>query len=113
VSGSVASVVADVGITQVGADKVWGTAARALTDKADFALSTASRNAIWDDAGAITSISFETLLERLYEMVNNKMIVTEATGAVALRNIAYSADVATGNVQDVGATTVRDGLAWV
>jgi len=112
VLGSVASVVADVGITQVGADKVWDTVARALTDKADFALSAASRNAIWDDAGAITSISFETLLERLYEMVNNKMIVTEATGAVALRNLADGADVATGNVQDLGATTQRDGLTW-
>ena len=28
----------DVGITQAGADKVWGTAARALTDKAGFSL---------------------------------------------------------------------------
>jgi len=100
-------------IPQAQADKVWGTAARALTDKADFALSATSRAAIWDEAGAITSISFETLLERLYEMVNNKMIVTEATGAVALRNIADSADVATGNVQDLGATTVRASLTWV
>lgn len=32
------SVTNDVGITQAAADKVWGTAARALTDKADFSL---------------------------------------------------------------------------
>ena len=32
------SVTDDVGITQAGADKVWGTAARALTDKAGFSL---------------------------------------------------------------------------
>jgi len=113
VSGSVASVVADVGITQVGADKVWGTAARALTDKADFALSAASRNAIWDDAGAITSISFETLLERLYEMVNNKMNVTDATGVVALRNIGNTGTIATGSVTDDLTTTVREELTWV
>jgi len=69
--------------------------------------------AVWAKAGAITSLSVELLLERLYEMVNNKMIITEATGAVALRNIADSADVATGNVQDLGATTVRAGLTWV
>ena len=69
--------------------------------------------AVWAKTGAVTSIATELLLERLYEMVNNKMIVTEATGAVALRNLADGADVATGNVQDLGTTTVRAGLAWV
>jgi hypothetical protein len=39
----------DVGITQAGADKVWGTAARALTDKAGFALSAAAIDAVWDE----------------------------------------------------------------
>lgn len=69
--------------------------------------------AVMAKTGAITSLSIELLIERLYEMVNNKMIVTEATGAVALRNLADGADVATGNVQDLGATTVRAGLTWV
>lgn len=36
---SVGSVTNDVGITQVGADKVWGTTVRALTDKAGFTIS--------------------------------------------------------------------------
>ncbi len=36
--GTVGSVTNDVGITQAGADKVWGTTARALTDKAGFGL---------------------------------------------------------------------------
>jgi len=84
----------------------------ALTDKADFALSAASRAAIWDDAGAITSISFETLLERLYEMVNNKMNVTDATGVVALRNIGNTGTIATGSVTDDLTTTVREELTW-
>lgn len=39
VSGAVGSVTTDVGITQAGADKVWGSAARSLTDKAGFSLS--------------------------------------------------------------------------
>jgi len=69
--------------------------------------------AVWAKTGAVTSLAVELLLERLYEMVNNKMIVTEATGAVALRNLADSADVATGNVQDLGATTQRNALTWV
>jgi hypothetical protein len=47
----------DVGITQAGADKVWSTAARALTDKAGFALSAAAIDAIWDEVteGALTA----------------------------------------------------------
>jgi len=69
--------------------------------------------AVWAKTGAVTSIATELLLERLYEMINNKMIVTEATGVVALRNIADSANVATGVVADLGATTQRDGLTWV
>lgn len=40
-TGSAASVTADVGITQAGADKAWSTATRALTDKAGFALTSA------------------------------------------------------------------------
>lgn len=51
-AGTIASVTNDVGITQAGADKVWGTTARALTDKAGFALSAAGIQAIWD---ALTS----------------------------------------------------------
>ena len=68
--------------------------------------------AVWAKTGAVTSIATELLLERLYEMINDKMIVTEATGDVALRNIADDANIATGNVQDLGATTQRNGLTW-
>jgi len=84
-----------------------------LTQTADVHLSSNSLGDVWDHAGTITSLGVEVLLERLYEMVNNKMIVTEATGGVALRNLVDGADVATGNVADLGATTVRAGLTWV
>jgi hypothetical protein len=84
-----------------------------LTQTADVHLTSNSLGDIWDHAGTITSLGVELLLERLYEMVNNKMIVTEATGGVALRNLVDGADVATGNVADLGATTVRAGLTWV
>lgn len=53
VVGSVASVTNDVGITQAGADKVWGTTTRALTDKIGFALSAAGNLAIWDVATSL------------------------------------------------------------
>lgn len=39
----------DVGITQAGADKAWGTAVRALTDKVGFALSAAGIDGILDE----------------------------------------------------------------
>ena len=83
------------------------------TAAGDAHLSADSISDVWAHVGTISSLAVELLLERLYEMVNNKMIVTEATGAVALRNIADSANVATGVVADLGATTQRDGLTWV
>jgi len=96
---------------QGAADKVWATAARSLTDKADFALSSASRDAIWDQASALT-LSFEALLTRAYQMINNKMNVTEANGNVALRNIGDTGNIATGNVASSSGTTTRAELTW-
>ena len=51
--GAVASVAADIGITQAAADKVWSTTARALTDKAGFAPTAAAiAAAVWDELTA-------------------------------------------------------------
>jgi len=47
----------DVGITQAGADKVWGTAARALTDKAGFSLA-ADQSAV--TVGTVTLVTTTT-----------------------------------------------------
>lgn len=51
---TVAGVTADVGITQAGADKAWNTAARTITDKTGFSLSTAGILAIWDQLLSVT-----------------------------------------------------------
>ena len=61
----VTAVTNDVGITQAGADKVWGTAARALTDKAGFGLSTAGILAIWHQltANIVTADTIGKLLK--------------------------------------------------
>ena len=63
--GNIAAILDDTGtsgvvLPQAQADKVWGTAARALTDKTDFALSAAGIDAIWDElmSGHTTSGSF-------------------------------------------------------
>ena len=63
--------------------------------------------------GAITSLTYELLIERIYEMINNKMNVTDSSGVVALRNIGNTANVATGSVADDSTTTVRNELTWV
>jgi len=81
----------------------------ALTDKTGFSLSDAGIDAVFDRNSSI-SISFESLLERIYQMTNNKMTVNETTGAVALRNIGDSADLATGNVASSSGTTTRAEL---
>ena len=68
----------DVGITQAGADKVWGTAARALTDKAGFALSAATITAIWEkNISAFAGAGYAgTYLKNLYDNQGNWLTAT-------------------------------------
>jgi len=101
-----------VDITQSAADKVWSSATRSLTDKADFALSSASRAAIWDEQEANLSISFETLIYRIYTLLSHKMNITDATGAAALRNAGDTANIATSSITDDDTTTVRAAWSW-
>lgn len=82
-------------------------------DKTGYALSTAGNNAIWDATSATLSLSFETIIDRLYRFFINKMNITDATGAVALRNEGDSADLATQTITDDDTTTTRTALSWV
>jgi hypothetical protein len=121
VTGSVGSVSSGVTISgtkttldalnDITAASVWSVATRALTDKSGFDLSNAGIDAIWDRASAVT-LSFENLLIRAYEMINNKMTVNETTGAVTLRNIGDTANAATGSVISASGTTTRSELSW-
>lgn len=52
------------------------------------------------------------ITERLYRFLMNKMNITDATGAVALRNEADGADLATQSITDNDTTTVRTALTW-
>jgi len=83
----------------------------AAASKTGYTLSNAGIDALFDRNSSL-SISYEALIERTYEMVNNKMTVNETTGAVALRNIGDSADIATGNVASSSGTTTRAELSW-
>ena len=83
-----------------------------ITTKAGFSLSSAGIDAIWDQAASI-SLSFEVLLERVYQMLSNKETVVDANGNVALRDIGDSNDIATGNIADDDTTTTRAEFSWV
>lgn len=106
---TVTDVTNDVGITQAGADKAWSTAARALTDKADFALSSASRAAIWDETEGITgdTHSFEKILATVFMFLFHEMNITDATGAMQVRNSGDTGNVITATITDDDTTTDR------
>jgi len=61
---TVTGVTNDVGITQAGADKVWSSTTRSLTDKDGFRLSAAGVDDVWDEltTGHITAGSYGKLL---------------------------------------------------
>ena len=67
---------------------------------------------VWDATSATLSVSFETLVDRLYRFLMNKMNITDATGAVALRNEADNGDIATQTITDDDTTTTRTALSW-
>jgi len=74
----------DVGITQAGADKAWSTAARALTDKAGFSLSTAGIKAIWDQlTSALSTVGSigKLLVDNINATISSR--APEAGGNVA------------------------------
>ena len=86
VSDTIAGVTAvsnDVGITQAGADKVWGTAARALTDKTGFGLSTAGILAIWHQLTA-NIVTADTIGKLLKDDINTTISSRSSHNAAAI-----------------------------
>ena len=86
-----------------------------ITTKTGFSLSTAGADAIWDRTEGITGSahSFEAILARLYRFILNKEVITNATGAVALRNEADSADIGSQTITDNSTLTTRTAFSWV
>ncbi|HUS97348.1 MAG TPA: hypothetical protein VMX97_11455, partial [Hyphomicrobiaceae bacterium] len=121
VSGAVGSVAADVGITQAGADKVWGSATRTLS-----AFSTALALSVWDvletaiatassiglklktnlDA-AITSRSSHTAAEAGTDAAS-KVLVTPAQKVVTDASGYVTAESVTGAVGSLAAQAKTD-----
>ena len=88
-----------------------GTVTGAITDKTGYALSNAGVDAVFDRASSLT-LSFETLLTRCYQILNNAMTVVEATGVVSLKAIGPGAEIALGDLDSIAGTTDRDELTW-
>jgi hypothetical protein len=82
-----------------------------VSDKTGFSLSNSGVDAIFDRNSSL-SISFEDLINRIYMINSFPLKVTDATGAVVLRNAADLANVATGTLSDDLTTTIRTVLAW-
>jgi len=57
-------------------------------------------------------IAHITLVDRIYEMINNKMSVHDSTGVVTLLSIGGASTIATGSVNDDLTDTVRLELTW-
>lgn len=83
----------------------------AAASKTGYALSDAGVDAIFDRNSSL-SISFETLIERIYQILNNKLTIVDATGGATLRNLADSGDLATWTINDDDTDTVRTGISW-
>lgn len=84
-----------------------------ITTKTGFSLSDAGADAVWARTGTILSISYDLMVERLYMERWHKEIITNSTGAVALRNAGDSADYATGSITDNSTLTTRTALTPV
>lgn len=82
-----------------------------VSDKTGFSLSDAGVDAIFDRNSSL-SISFENLINRSYQLLNNKMNVTDATGVVALRAIGDGSTIATSTLTDNLTTTTRAEVTW-
>ncbi|NIS69993.1 MAG: hypothetical protein GTO12_13935 [Proteobacteria bacterium] len=94
------------------ATDVWAAGTRSLTDKADFALSATAVDAIWDNTSALGALDFGTLLERAFQLLNNRLEVTDASGNASLKALGNGAEIATSNIQDNDTLTDRDEWSW-
>jgi len=85
----------------------------AAASKTGYALTAADKDAIWDRQESTLSVSFETLMYRIFTLLSHKMNVTDADGSAALRNAGDSGNIATGSITDNDTTTTRDAWSWV
>jgi len=73
---------------------------------------TEGATAVWASSNATLSKAYSLIMEQIYQFLCNDMNITDATGAVALRNLANNADMATWGITDNDTTTARTDVVW-
>jgi hypothetical protein len=68
--------------------------------------------AVWAKTDAVLSQTYAVLVERLYRFFMNKMIITDASGAVALKDEAETGTLASQTITDDDTSTTRTALTW-
>lgn len=63
-------------------------------------------------AGTLSGIALDLMIDRIYTRICHEVNVTDATGAVAIRNAADDANIATGSITDDDTTTSQAKLTW-
>jgi len=107
ITGAAGVVIADGALTaaKFGADCI--TAAKVAAD-----VHTEGATAVWSSSNATLSKAYSLIMEQIYQFLCNDMNITDATGAVALRNLANNADMATWGITDNDTTTARTDVVW-
>jgi hypothetical protein len=123
------AVTAPAGITANITGDITGTLATvtALTTKTGFALSATGADLILKNATFVLAIAdavkeevsalggaytYDLLLTRCYQMLNNLMTATEATGVISLKAIGGASEIAAGEVNSAAGVTDRHELVW-
>lgn len=82
--------------------------AASMNDDAGAEIATA----VWAKTDSVLSQTYAVLMERVYRFLMNKMLITDASGEVALRNEADDGTIATQTITDDDTTTTRTALGW-
>lgn len=101
---------ADTGATEIARTGADSDTLETLSDEI-AALNDIAASDVWDAASARTE-DFGTLLERLADWHFNEKTVTDATGAVLLRNQGDSGDLASWGITDNATITVSTEVSW-
>jgi len=83
------------------------TAAKVAAD-----VHTEGATAVWASSNGTLTKAYSLIMEQIYQFLHNDMNITDATGAVALRNLANDGDMATWGITDDDTTTARTDVVW-
>jgi len=68
--------------------------------------------AVWAASNSTLTKAYSLIMEQIYQFLHNDMNITDATGAIALRNLANDGDMATWGITDDDTTTARTDVVW-